>query len=242
MPRLSRADAHRLLGQARNVALSKAVEKAPLSKIQAAVRAGANVNNLDADESPLMRATSRGSLPIMRFLLARGAQVNLRDSGGRAALMYAGDNDSAEPARLLLQHGAKISLRDHSGMTALMYAAHENWRATALLIAHGAQVNARDQSGRTALHWAATLRDSKSLQVLLHHGASINARDGQGETALMLASVQPDTPANARQQAARRDLLKLLVRAGASSHLKDKRGRTSSAYSKMHDMDFVSAG
>jgi ankyrin repeat protein len=263
MPRLSRAEAHKYLGQARNVALSKAVAAGSLSEMRAAVRSGANVNNLDANDddgvgSPLMRATSRGSLPIMKFLLAHGAQVNLRDSGGRTALMYTGQTDmyysrimpeaiipwvslDADTTRLLLRHGAKVALRDQLGMTALMYAAQGNARATALLIARGAQVNARDQGGRTALHWAAALRDAKSLAVLLRHGASVNARDNEGETALMLASVKPDSPANARQRAARRDSLNLLRRFGANSHLKDKSGKTSSAYSQMHDSDFVTA-
>jgi ankyrin repeat protein len=263
MPRLSRAGARKYLRQAWNVALSKAVAEGPLSAIRTAVRAGADVNNLDANDdygtgSPLMRATSRGSLPIMKFLLAHRAQVNLRDSSGRTALMYTGQTDmyysrilpdamtprtslKADSTRLLLQHGARVGLRDHSGMTALMYAAQGSWRATALLLAHGAQVNAPDQSGRMALHWTATLRDAKSLKVLLRHGATVNAQDGQGITALMLALVKPDAPSNAIQRAARRDSLNLLSRAGANSRLKDKSGTLSSAYSQMHDSDFVSA-
>lgn len=263
MPRLPRAQARKYLQQASNVALSKAVTTGTLRQVQAAVAAGANVNNLDANDeagigSPLMRATARASLPMMKFLLEHKANPNLQDKEGRTALMYTGQTNTyysrvmpdettpnpalnADSTRLLLQQGAQIGVRDRTGMTALMYAAQGNWRATATLIVQGASVNARDQSGRTALHWAAALRDAKSLQLLLRHGAAINAQDGAGSTALMLASVQPDAPFNAAQRAARRAALSLLIRAGANSRLKDKSGRTSSAYAHTQDSDYINA-
>lgn len=264
MPQLTHNQIHLYLQQVKNVALDKAIISGTLSRIKGWVRAGANVNNLDGNDdagtgSPLMRATSRGSLPIMNYLLARGARVNLQDEGGRTALMCTGCASEyyhivmpgqstpatgldAAPTRLLLQHGANVALRDKSGMTALMYAAQGNPQATALLIAHGASVNAQDQTGRTALLWAAAIRDDKSLAILLAHGAQINKPDKSGETALMLASVMPDAPYKAATLAARRNAISLLRQAGADIRLKDKQGKTALAYTKLHDADFVDGG
>ena len=264
MPQLNHDQIHTYLQQAKNVALDKAVAAGTLPAIKAEVLAGADVNNYNSNDedgigSPLMRATSRDSLPIMNYLLARGARVNLQDERGRTALMCTGcaseyyhvvmpgqgipaTGRDAMPTRLLLQQGANVALRDKSGMTALMYAAQGNPQAAALLIAHGASVSSQDATGRTALLWAADVRDNKSLALLLAHGAQINQQDKGGETALMLASVMPDTPYKAADLVARRNAISVLRKAGADVHLHDTQGKTALEYAKLHDSDFVNGG
>ena len=267
MPNLPHRKAHEYLQRAKNVALDRAIVWGTLKEVKNFVAMGADVNNLDGDDdagvgSPLMRATYRGSLPLMRYLLAHGARVNVRDQYGRTALMYTANTNmyystdmhdlddtrdsqdegpiDAGPTRLLLRQAARVDALDKEGRTALMYATQGNPGAVRLLLTHGAQVNRRDSAGRTALLWAASDRDAKSLALLAANGAWINTQDKNGETALMLASVVPDT-ATPLNRAERQSALRVLRRHGAETTVKDTQGRAAEDYAKMHDEDFVSA-
>lgn len=264
MPKLESYDRRKLRTQANNVRFCRVCSNGSLPQARAALAVGADVNyvginDAEGDGSPLMRATDRGDLPLMKLLLQRGAKANLRKDDGSTALMYVGRGSyyfgrgtsrlsalkaplRAASTRLLLDAGADIKLRDSNGLTALMYAAQGNAAATALLLARGADVEARDNQKRTALHWAASVRDDRSLRVLLRDGAQINARDIEGATALMLASVHPDAPASTRENVARIRSMKLLRRAGSNARIKDNRGKTATNYRKMHDGDFVNGG
>lgn len=266
MPQLSHPKAKAYLQQAKNVALDSAVTSGTVKEVNVLLAEGSGVNNFDGDVagevgSPLMRATARGSLNLMRLLLRRGANANRQDDRGRTALMYVGVLDmyyssynneerddevpaarlTASPARLLIQHGADITLRDHQGKTALMWAAQGNPQAVSLLLAHGARVDARDKSGRTALLCAASVRDLSSMGRLLAAGADVDAQDKEGETPLMRASVRPEAPAGTAYPLVCRRAVSLLLRQGANPRLKDKQHRTVTDYAKMNDEDFISA-
>lgn len=216
MTGLSPAKAHLYRRRAANGGLDGAISEGTFEQVKDLVQAGADVNYAGGSDdfgvgSPLMRATFRGSVPILKYLLAHGAKVNATDIGGRSALMYSGltvnnvsqpcasiptDGHHAAltgpPTALLLRSGAKVGIRDEDGKTALMFAAEGNAAAVRLLLAAGARVNEKDAQGRTALHWAASVRDAKSLSLLLARGAHVNALDGEGASALMLASVRSD--------------------------------------------------
>ena len=141
MPKLDSFDRNKLRKQANNVWLCRVCSVGSLQQVRAALAAGGDPNYLDAGNdagtgSPLMRATERGDLPIMKLLLQRGARVNLRDSDGSTALMKLGIDDywrRVEPraaarkeaeteasSRLLLRAGAEVNLRDANGSTALI--------------------------------------------------------------------------------------------------------------------------
>ncbi len=262
MPGLTRAQIRKYRAQATNVLLNAVVLHGPLRDVQEIVAAGADVNNLDANDtdgvgSPLMRATKRGFLPLIRFLINSGAKVNLHDREGRTALMYIGtanlywsqltptlaqDNGDShrETTRLLLQNGANVEARDGSDMTPLMFAAMGRPQAMQLMLARGAKVSDKDSGGRTALHWAAMWRDPKSIALLLRYGASVNTRASDGETPLMLASVHPDS-ATRKTSSAQTEALKILLSHGANPHLQDKQGQTAAQYGKTCDSDYITA-
>ena len=263
MPKLTRTQAQAYIRQAKNVALDKAVTEGSLRDAESLLDEGADVNNLDANDSsgvgsPLMRATSRGSLPLMRLLFAHGADANLRDQQGRTALMYTSvmsmyhdavivEEDvpparlMAAPTRLLLQHGANIALTDHGGQSALLYAAKFNPSAVSVLLAHGANVDKKDHWGRTALFCAATVRDHNSLALLLAAGAAVDAKDRTGATPLMRASVQPDTTIDDTMANGQHQSIALLLKHGANPRLKDNQRKTRIDYAKMNDSEFIAA-
>ena len=90
---------------------------------------------------------------LVELLIAKGAEVNHRESDGRTALMYAAENGDTQAVNALLRSGASVNLADNEGETALMKAAassctEETVRA---LLSAGADLNARDHKGRNAL-------------------------------------------------------------------------------------------
>jgi ankyrin repeat protein len=106
-------------------------------------------------------------------LLARGAQVNARDSDGAMPLHNAALSGHTGVAALLIQKGADLEARDtETGATPLYQAAA--WGRIAvveLLIAKSADVNARSKAGVTPLGAAEKNGFAEVVQLLRrNHG------------------------------------------------------------------------
>jgi hypothetical protein len=106
--------------------LLEAAEKGRLVKVQELLR-WANPNAKDGHgETALMKAASRGHLPIVRELLLRQTghvdyitAVNEQDNDGETALMKAAGNGHADVVQALLSHpGIEPSLKDDKRQTA----------------------------------------------------------------------------------------------------------------------------
>ena len=104
--------------------------------------------------TPLHLAAFSGNPDVVRLLLERGAEVDVRartkfrNTPLQAALL-AGQYDTA---KLLLEHGADPLVRQAKGFTPLQEAALLGRRDLVdLLLAHGAELNSRADDGRTAV-------------------------------------------------------------------------------------------
>ncbi len=64
-------------------------------------------------------ATDAGHTPMVRVLLAAGADPNARLSSGETALFWAARMKNAALVRILLEAGAKLDLKNGEGNTAL---------------------------------------------------------------------------------------------------------------------------
>lgn len=73
---------------------------------------GANVNICDAQKgmTALMSAASRGRTRDVKLLLARGANVHLKNKAGKTALMLARENKRADVVQLFTAGGARQTL------------------------------------------------------------------------------------------------------------------------------------
>ena len=69
-----------------------------------------------------MLAAQDGHWTVVDLLLARGAQVNVKDNNGVTALMLASRNGRVEVVQALLAKGAEINAKDKDGATALLHA------------------------------------------------------------------------------------------------------------------------
>lgn len=103
-------------------------------------------------ESPLMMASLKGQLDLVRKLVDRGADVN---KPGWAPLHYAATNGHLKIMELLLDENAYIDAASPNGTTPLMMAAHYGSPAAVkLLLEAGADPTIRNQLGLTAIDFA----------------------------------------------------------------------------------------
>lgn len=143
----------------------------------------------------------------VREVLARGVDVNLRDSTGRSPLVLAAMGGDAESVALLLSAGASpnsTNLRKNS--SALIASAKEGHLEVSRLLVHaGADVNFANDLKETPLNQAVegkTLDHLDIIHLLVDAGADVNA--GQTSTPLIRAS-RSGSPA----------IIKTLIEAGA---------------------------
>ncbi len=172
---------------------------------------GANLNEEDEMVSPLMAAMEAENIELMRLLLERGANPNIKIYAHKSLLHKAAQCNFEQAALLLLKHGADVNAKDDKGATALHEAilwASEQVIAV-LLNCEGIQVDeieAREQTTPLQLclkrYFFKTRLKSlprspgmfsistieRMIVSLLDHGATINARDSHGSTTLMYAS------------------------------------------------------
>jgi ankyrin repeat protein/truncated hemoglobin YjbI len=100
-------------------------------------------------------AVRGGKLPLIKLLLARGANASALDGDGLTPLLHlAKTRSKADPIpvmELLVASGAKVDARDERHCTLLMsFARHGNEKPVQWLLEHGADPNAHNENGRTA--------------------------------------------------------------------------------------------
>jgi uncharacterized protein len=120
--------------------------------------------------TPLVRAAKAGDLPVMRLLIAHGANLDLPTESGITPLMAAAGNGSSS-----------IDTRGRYKTEAQAIEAAE------LLIASGANVNALDEGGQTALHGAAGWGWNGVVNTLAAHKVDLMVKDSKGRTAADIA-------------------------------------------------------
>ena len=216
-----------------NVALINACNKGDATKAKAAIAKGANVNTTtDAGMTPLLCATRRGNIEIMKFLLEKGADVNAKESKyGQTALILAARGGYTDAVKLLIEKKADLNVKEKMyGQTAVLLAANEE--IVDLLKKAGAETS-KDTSVAPAKKEIKTVQEAPQapaeqeqpkkknlneeliaaaekgnipvVRVLLAEGAPLNAADERGNDALMLAAKSGNA-----------ELVKILLEKGAS--------------------------
>ncbi len=173
-------------------------------------------------ETPLSIAIGSQNDPmIVRFLIANGADINVRDRRGHTPLGTAAARGRNSMAELLIANGADVNVKSDYGETPLRSAVDSDNKALAeLLIANGADVNAKDDYGDSPLG-AAVFANSGArpefsiAQLLIDNGADVNTRNGYGNTPLDVAVSFNSVP-----------MAELLIVNGADVDAKDVNGFT----------------
>ncbi len=141
---------------------------------------------------PLVEAASRGDLPTLNALLARGDSPHSRDACRWTPLMKASLGGHGALVERLLLAGAEVDAEDQGGYTALMLAASNNHvEVIERLLEGGAQINHQERTnGWTALIWAANRGHQAALSTLVRQGADPSLRDHRGLAAADWAGQQ----------------------------------------------------
>ena len=147
-------------------------------------------------DTPLHFACFRGKPDIVRLLLDRGAQVNVKNQLGETPLHllsrgeYDSPSDGVSVAELLLERGTGVNAQDKFDWTPL-HSASNNGKPEIVraLLSHAANVKAENELGETPLHLVRQgkygSQDSVQVaQLLLDGGVNANSRDKRNWTAL----------------------------------------------------------
>jgi ankyrin repeat protein len=162
----------------------KASRNGHLEAVSLLLTAGSQVDVYDVDgRSALTYAAEDGKMPLVRLLIAAGANVDYTErSNGKTPLMMASAAGHLPIVDALLSAGAtlnKTSIWDK--MTCLMRAcAAGHYTVAKRLIELGSNVNAAQagsgQDGITALMHAAQAGNLQITQLLINSGANVNFR------------------------------------------------------------------
>lgn len=138
-------------------------------------------------EGDFFKAVKSGNRNEVRKY-ANQVDINIKDSDGWTALMYATDTDDRKMISLLIELGADVNMQDDDGQTALMNAIFVNATKSAnYLIKHGANINIRDNNGQTPLMIAAFSNEPEIGELLILEGANIDDVDNSGLDAFSIA-------------------------------------------------------
>ena len=138
--------------------------------------------------SDLIRSGQREA--VLAAITSPDIDVNVPDSDGSTALLWATYKVDHELVRALLKSGAKANVTNHYGATPLTEAVKlaDLELVSMLLDAHAAP-NSPNQDNQTALMLASNLGSQQIAELLIRRGANVNAVESfRGQTALMWAA------------------------------------------------------
>lgn len=185
-------------------------------KVSLLLEHGADPNARSAlDNTPLMVAAGSptGSAAIEQ-LLAAGADITLRNKGGRTALRFAASGGDARTVRLLLEKAKSIGQLPEVVRAAgpsLAIAASDGFpEIVELLLANGADPNQSNGTRGHGLNAALLAGQTDIAKKLITHGSNLDNRINPGEvpTAVLAAYSEFDDPS----------ILQMLVEHGADFH------------------------
>ena len=169
-----------------------------------------DARGLDRNATPLILASARGHLEVVRILLECGVDPEIRDRDGYNSLDEASEAGHVEVAQILLEHGADAKAQDNAYWTPLHTASTE--AIARVLLEHGGDANAQTKDKRTPLHHSSEVGSVEVTQVLLEHGADANAQCNDYWTPLHEAGIEV--------------VALVLLKHGANPKAQDKYNRT----------------
>lgn len=173
-------------------ALCKAARKGDLGTLEELVSASPwSVNERNQDgRTALIVAIRHSHVPIVRFLISKGAHINGASTrSGATPVWHSAWKGASELTALLLQHGADPTREAEDCGTPLMVAAqYGHLDVVRLLLEYGAPVDHQQMHySCTALWWACRSNRVDVVRMLLFHGADWDLRDWKGRTPFELA-------------------------------------------------------
>jgi len=144
------------------------------------VDCGANINAVGGwCTSALMQAVSMENQEMVKFLVSRGADVNIEvcidENETRSTPLHAAIFEKrTSMTELLISLGARLDLEDSLGMLPLLTAIEVGSKEIcSILLKAGANINQPDYAGETPLQLALRNNNAEMAEFLKEHGAKI---------------------------------------------------------------------
>ena len=197
------------------------------TRIEYLLKRGAKIDYKDTEgQTPLMVAAKGGDLSVMNGLLEYKANPNAQDEDGWTAAMHAVRSNEPKVFRLLGKHKANFNLVNKDGLTALAMAVFDN-KANAVVAMLDNNANpdfAMGSAKYNALMVAVKKGNLQMAQTLMQYKANPDAKNAGGLTPLMIAAFGNEDM-----------IISLLLKAGATTSLKDDQGKTALMLAKEND-------
>lgn len=156
----------------------------------------------------LTHAAGKGDLDFVKYLVDRGADVNLNTgakNGDLTPLINAARSDNISIMEFFFAKKAKVDGTDNKKTTPLMHALESGkYAAAKYLIEKKANVKAVNMYGVTTLMFAVTSGNIECIKLVLNCKVDVNKKNKNGETALLLADQRNSN-----------EIMELLIAAGA---------------------------
>jgi len=116
-------------------------------------------------EVAFLEAASKGHTEIVRLMLDRGADIELKNEWGRTALTFSAQNDRLDTTSLLIERGADVMAADEKGFTPLIWAAMSGSPEMVALLLEAGATDRAGPGGRTALSTAAYRKEPEKSEI-----------------------------------------------------------------------------
>lgn len=155
-------------------AIHDASKKGDVVGVEAALDAGADVDEIDKGATPLILAVRAGHIEAARLLLERGADVNAAPTPLLGpALMPALAKRRIDLIDLLLDAGADPNWRGNREAALHIAVRSSCLECVTALVEAGADVNAKTKDGKTPLHLANFTGQREVSDYLMSHGVVV---------------------------------------------------------------------
>lgn len=174
----------------------------------------------------LLEAIDDGNMPLVKYFLDQGVDLNQEDENGWFPLAVAAGEGKPDILSLLLAKGAEVNYLNRRGFTALIEAADEGaYDCAKILLDGGADLSLKGSNfKRDALSMAASEGHLDVMQLLLDKGANMNT------TSITSSTNDEGYPLHEAAEEGNINIVNFLVQSGVKPNLEDDEGRTPLSY------------
>ena len=182
--------------------------------------------------TPLLKASWDGDLPIVQYLLGKGANINARATDTKeTALINAVTRGHVDVVKALLDAKADVALRNKFDFNAFTTAvAAGNQEVAGMLLDAGAKIG-DGASGLTPLAFAVSSGNVDMIRFLASRGADVNQGAKKGEQTALISAIY----------GAQLEAVKTLIELKADVNAKMKDGTTPLKLAKKGDQTEIVA-